>query len=297
MRSAGGSLATVRCLAAAITIAVTLALQPAPVAAGSSWGSSGYGDPPSWCTKFSDMWTATVVTNDPLVGANPERDTLYGFHPNPGYDDWYGYFYGDFRGARLFGPGPGPSCVLAEGGPPARAASARQALDAGHRLAGGQGAGRERMRARGGGRPSADLSRRSSLVCRSVGSPSDAGVERAGRVCRSESGPRRTGRARHLVLARAGAHDAHGGRDVPGNEVRRDCEADRGRLGFRRWKLTAIDRQLWIRPGLPCAFTGDAHLRGAQPGGLRGAGRNSLRRHVVGDRRWSQLRSVPTRLD
>ena len=87
-----------RCLAAAITIAVTLALQPAPVAAGSSWGSSGYGDPPSWCTKFSDMWTATVVTNDPLVGANPERDTLYGFHPNPGYDDWYGYFYGDFRG-------------------------------------------------------------------------------------------------------------------------------------------------------------------------------------------------------
>jgi hypothetical protein len=87
-----------RCLLA-ITIAMVLALQPAPVAAGSSWGSSGYGDPPSWCTKFSDMWTATVVTNDPLVGSNPERDTFYGFHPNPGYDDWYGYFYGDFRGS------------------------------------------------------------------------------------------------------------------------------------------------------------------------------------------------------
>jgi hypothetical protein len=86
-----------RCLAA-ITIALALALQPAPVAAGTSWGSSGYGDPPLWCTKFSDMWTATVVTNDPLVGTNPERDTFYGFHPNPGYDDWYGYFYGDFRG-------------------------------------------------------------------------------------------------------------------------------------------------------------------------------------------------------
>jgi hypothetical protein len=86
-----------RCLAA-ITIALALALQPEPVAAGSTWGSSGYGDPPSWCTKFSDMWTATVVTNDPLVGTNPERDTFYGFHPNPGYDDWYGYFYGDFRG-------------------------------------------------------------------------------------------------------------------------------------------------------------------------------------------------------
>jgi hypothetical protein len=44
------------------------------------------------------MWTSTVITNDPLVGTNPERDTFYGFHPNPGYDDWYGYFYGDFRG-------------------------------------------------------------------------------------------------------------------------------------------------------------------------------------------------------
>ncbi len=87
-----------RCLAAAITIALALALQPAPVAAASSWGSGGYGDPPSWCTKFSDMWTATVVTNDPLVGTNPEQDTFYGFHANPGYDDWYGYFYGDFRG-------------------------------------------------------------------------------------------------------------------------------------------------------------------------------------------------------
>ncbi len=45
------------------------------------------------------MWRATVVTNDPLVGTNPERDTYYGFHPIPGYDDWYGYFYGDFRGS------------------------------------------------------------------------------------------------------------------------------------------------------------------------------------------------------
>jgi hypothetical protein len=45
------------------------------------------------------MWTATVVTSDPHVGTNPERNTFYGFHPNPGYDDWYGYFYGDFRGS------------------------------------------------------------------------------------------------------------------------------------------------------------------------------------------------------
>ena len=44
------------------------------------------------------MWTASVVTNDPLVGTNPEEDTFYGFHPDPGYDDWYGFFYGDYRG-------------------------------------------------------------------------------------------------------------------------------------------------------------------------------------------------------
>ena len=68
------------------------------IAGSSAWGSPIYGDPPGWCTNHSDMWTATVVTNDPLVGTNPERDTFYGFHRNPGYDDWYGYFYGDFRG-------------------------------------------------------------------------------------------------------------------------------------------------------------------------------------------------------
>src|SRR5258708_30660943 len=68
------------------------------IAGSSAWGSPVYGDPPGWCTKHSDMWTTSIVTNDPQVGTNPERDTFYGFHPNPGYDDWYGYFYGDFRG-------------------------------------------------------------------------------------------------------------------------------------------------------------------------------------------------------
>jgi hypothetical protein len=81
-----------------IAIAVEMALSPAAAVGSSASGSSGYGDPPGWCTNHSDMWTATIVTNDPLVGINPERDTFYGFHPNPGYDDWYGYFYGDFRG-------------------------------------------------------------------------------------------------------------------------------------------------------------------------------------------------------
>jgi hypothetical protein len=91
----------------AFPIGLILALSPAPAAASSSWGSPGYGDPPGWCTNFSDMWVATVVTNDPHVGTNPERNTFYGFHPNPGYDDWYGYFYGDFRGS----PGDGSGWI------------------------------------------------------------------------------------------------------------------------------------------------------------------------------------------
>jgi hypothetical protein len=45
------------------------------------------------------MWIAKVVTNDAHVGTNPEANTFYSFHPNPGYDDWYGFFYGDFRGS------------------------------------------------------------------------------------------------------------------------------------------------------------------------------------------------------
>src|SRR5882672_6642104 len=83
----------------AIACGMTFGLCPIPATAGSSWGSPGYGDPPGWCTNFSDMWVSTVVTNDPHVGTNPERNTFYGFHANPGYDDWYGYFYGDFRGS------------------------------------------------------------------------------------------------------------------------------------------------------------------------------------------------------
>ncbi len=81
-----------------LAAAAVLAMLPGPTAAAAAWGSPTYGDPPGWCTRFSDMWTASVVTNDPLVGTNPERDTFYGFHPDPGYDDWYGFFYGDFRG-------------------------------------------------------------------------------------------------------------------------------------------------------------------------------------------------------
>jgi hypothetical protein len=99
----------------ATAIGILLGLLPSQAVARSAWGSPGYGDPPGWCTNHSDMWTATVVTNDPLVGMNPERETFYGFHPNPGYDDWYGYFYGDFRGTP--GDASGWVSLLHEGYP------------------------------------------------------------------------------------------------------------------------------------------------------------------------------------
>ena len=49
-----------------LVLTALLAALPAPALAAS--GIPGYGDPPGWCTRFSDMWPATVVTNDPLVG-------------------------------------------------------------------------------------------------------------------------------------------------------------------------------------------------------------------------------------
>jgi len=83
----------------ALVLVELFALSPGPVRA-SSWGSS-YGDPPGFCTNHSQLPGSygVDITNDPLVGDNPEQDTFFGYHPDPGYDDWYGFFYGDFRGA------------------------------------------------------------------------------------------------------------------------------------------------------------------------------------------------------
>jgi hypothetical protein len=71
---------------------------PREVAA-SAWGSQ-YGDPHGFCPVQSWLPATytTVVTNDPQVGSNPEQNTFWGTHPSPGYDDWYGSWYGDFRG-------------------------------------------------------------------------------------------------------------------------------------------------------------------------------------------------------
>ena len=67
--------------------------------AASQWGSA-YGDPDGFCPEQSFLpgTYASIVTNDPSVGVNPERDTFWGVHTDPGYDDWYGRWYGDFEG-------------------------------------------------------------------------------------------------------------------------------------------------------------------------------------------------------
>jgi hypothetical protein len=82
----------------AATLGIGIALLPIQGDA-ARWGSAGYGDPPGFCPAQSPMWTTTVVTNDPLVRDNPEQDTFWGIHAYPGYDDWYGFWYGDFRGS------------------------------------------------------------------------------------------------------------------------------------------------------------------------------------------------------
>src|SRR5712692_3313725 len=82
----------------ALLIVLLRALIPTTADA-AQWGSS-YGDPPGFCPAQSLLPStyARLVTNDPGVAANPERDTFWGIHQDPGYDDWYGYWYGDFAG-------------------------------------------------------------------------------------------------------------------------------------------------------------------------------------------------------
>ncbi len=79
--------------------AIAFALAPR-FALASQWGSA-YGDPPGFCPAKSwlpSTYLSLPPTNDPTVATNPEQDTFFGYHPYPGYDDWYGYWYGDFRG-------------------------------------------------------------------------------------------------------------------------------------------------------------------------------------------------------
>jgi hypothetical protein len=79
-------------------VAALTALVPRTALA-SSWGS-GYGDPWGFCPaeSFLPSTYTAIVTNDPSVPNNPEQSTFWGIHTEPGWDDWYGYWYGDFAG-------------------------------------------------------------------------------------------------------------------------------------------------------------------------------------------------------
>ena len=85
----------------ALAIGSVLALIPVRAGASGAWGSPQYGDPPYFCTNLSSMSNGGYIswppTNDPLISDNPNWQ-MYGIYPDPGYDDWFGVFYGDFRG-------------------------------------------------------------------------------------------------------------------------------------------------------------------------------------------------------
>ena len=62
------------------------------------WGDPPYPDPPSFCPNGSPMDHVRLYLNDPSVAVNPEQNTFWGWHQDPGWDAWYGHWYGDFRG-------------------------------------------------------------------------------------------------------------------------------------------------------------------------------------------------------
>jgi len=70
-----------------------------PQVLAASWGSA-YGDPPGFCPAHSFLPQSyqVLVTSDPSVASNPEQSTFWGIHPYPGYDNWYGFWYGDYAG-------------------------------------------------------------------------------------------------------------------------------------------------------------------------------------------------------
>lgn len=87
-----------RILALALAAAAALASSLAQVEAYPRWGDPPYGDPSLFCPNQSPMAYLRLRTNDPAIASDPEWNTFFGTHPNPGWDNWYGRFYGDFRG-------------------------------------------------------------------------------------------------------------------------------------------------------------------------------------------------------
>jgi hypothetical protein len=87
-----------RALALALAAAAALASSLVQVEAYPRWGDPPYPDPPYFCPNQSPMDHGRLITNDPMIATDPEWNTFWGTHPNPGWDNWYGHFYGDFRG-------------------------------------------------------------------------------------------------------------------------------------------------------------------------------------------------------
>ena len=87
-----------RLLAVALAAAAALGAHLVQVEAYPRWGDPPYADPAYFCPNQSPMDHERITTNDPLIASDPEWDTFWGTHPNPGWDNWYGRFYGDFRG-------------------------------------------------------------------------------------------------------------------------------------------------------------------------------------------------------
>lgn len=92
---------TARLVGAAAAAVTMLVASAGPAHAYPRWSDPPYPDPPYFCTNGSPMWKATFFhpSNDPTVANNPEQNTFWGMHPNPGYDYWFGRWYGDFRGS------------------------------------------------------------------------------------------------------------------------------------------------------------------------------------------------------
>ena len=87
-----------RVLALVVGALVAFASGLVQVEAYPRWGDPPYPDPGFFCPNGSPMDHMRLYLNDPNVSVNPEQNTFWGWHQNPGWDAWYGRWYGDFRG-------------------------------------------------------------------------------------------------------------------------------------------------------------------------------------------------------
>jgi hypothetical protein len=95
----GGVTRVLRLAALALAVSLAIGAGLTEAQAYPRWSDPPYADPPFFCPNGSPMDHARLFLNDPTVAVNPEQNTFWGWHQNPGWDAWYGHWYGDFRGA------------------------------------------------------------------------------------------------------------------------------------------------------------------------------------------------------